>query len=77
MWGKFGQGLAAAASYTQQQGIAQRLAQDTADTAHMFNGIHEEHQLHLCFAGLIVVMHILLNHFYQLKNQTSSALFII
>lgn len=68
MWGQLSEWLAPASTHSEQQGIAQGLAQDAADTAHVLNGIHEEHQLHFGGTDLVVVLHVFLHHFWQLHD---------
>lgn len=64
--GQLSERLAPAPTHSKQQCVAQRLPQDAADTAHMFNGIHEEYKFYLGRIDLIVVFHVFIHHFHQL-----------
>lgn len=66
--GQLSEWLAPAPTHSKQQCIAQGLTQDAADTAHMLNGVHEEHKFHLGGTALIVVFHVLIHHFHQLHD---------
>lgn len=68
VWGQLCEWLAPAPTHSKQKCVAQGLAQDAADTAHMLNGIHEEHKFHFGGFALIVVIHVFLNHIHQLHN---------
>lgn len=67
------EGAAAAATHTQQECIAQRLAQGAADAADVAHGVHEEDQLQLGCVDLVVVLYVLLNHLHHLRTKVRMA----
>ena len=72
--GKAGETLTATASHAQQQGIAQGLADDAGDATQVPDGVHEEHQPHLCCVDLVVVIQVVLYHLHHLKKPHQTAL---
>lgn len=67
--GQPSEGAAATATHTQQERIAQSLAQGPADAADMAHGIHKEDQLQLGCVDLVVVLHVLLNYLHHLGTR--------